>query len=183
MVERVCESSVIMSSNHLTRALRVFISHGIFGTCRSFPCSGILCLSLCCRHSCHHVYCSEEISSGPGLPAQDDSSYTKQEPGADDKVMKNNDSTQLPTKCLNDLLAVELFFFEVSERESFTPVRFNSVLWNENHIHLTFREERFFGCCVGLSSPWSCAIVPHSKCRLLLTLSTKQCQQFQQANL
>lgn len=48
----------------------------------------LLCavLALLCWHSCHHVYCSEEISSGPGLPAQDDSSYTKQEPGADDKV-------------------------------------------------------------------------------------------------
>uniref|UniRef100_A0A9J7ZWC0 SUN domain-containing ossification factor n=1 Tax=Cyprinus carpio carpio TaxID=630221 RepID=A0A9J7ZWC0_CYPCA len=48
----------------------------------------LLCavLALLCWHSCHHVYCSEEISSGPGLPAQDDSCYTAQEPGADDKV-------------------------------------------------------------------------------------------------
>ncbi|XP_016373730.1 SUN domain-containing ossification factor-like isoform X2 [Sinocyclocheilus rhinocerous] len=48
----------------------------------------LLCavLALLCWHSCHHVYCSEEISSGPGLPAQDDSRYTAQEPGADDKV-------------------------------------------------------------------------------------------------
>ncbi|XDV41855.1 hypothetical protein PO909_010647, partial [Leuciscus waleckii] len=42
--------------------------------------------SVCCRHSCRHVYCSEEISSGPGLPAQDDSRYTTEEPGTDKKV-------------------------------------------------------------------------------------------------
>ncbi|XP_016353481.1 SUN domain-containing ossification factor-like isoform X3 [Sinocyclocheilus anshuiensis] len=48
----------------------------------------LLCavLVLLCWHSCHHVYCSEEISSGPGLPAQDASRYTTQEPGADEKV-------------------------------------------------------------------------------------------------
>ncbi|XP_067273273.1 SUN domain-containing ossification factor isoform X2 [Pseudorasbora parva] len=48
----------------------------------------LLCavLVLLCWHSCHHVYCSEEISSGPGLPAQDDSRYTTEEPGADKKV-------------------------------------------------------------------------------------------------
>ncbi|XP_016144469.1 SUN domain-containing ossification factor-like isoform X4 [Sinocyclocheilus grahami] len=48
----------------------------------------LLCavLALLCWHSCHHVYCSEEISSGPGLPAQDDSRYTTQEPEADEKV-------------------------------------------------------------------------------------------------
>ncbi|XP_016401100.1 SUN domain-containing ossification factor-like isoform X3 [Sinocyclocheilus rhinocerous] len=48
----------------------------------------LLCavLALLCWHSCHHVYCSEEISSGPGLPAQDDSRYATQEPGADEKV-------------------------------------------------------------------------------------------------
>lgn len=47
----------------------------------------LLCavLVLLCWHSCHHVYCSEEIS-GPGLPAQDDSRYTTEEPGADKKV-------------------------------------------------------------------------------------------------
>lgn len=66
----------------------------------------LMFVSVCCRHSCHHVYCSEEISSGPGLPAQDDSRYATQDPGADEKVTKNNDSTQLPNKCLNDLLAV-----------------------------------------------------------------------------
>ncbi|TRY66740.1 hypothetical protein DNTS_033080, partial [Danionella cerebrum] len=41
--------------------------------------------SLSYRHSCHHVYCSEEISSGLGLPAQDDDDYTMQEPGAVEK--------------------------------------------------------------------------------------------------
>ncbi|XP_056337276.1 SUN domain-containing ossification factor isoform X4 [Danio aesculapii] len=48
----------------------------------------LLCsvLALLCWHSCHDVYCSEEISSGPGLPAQDDGSYTTQEPGAGEKV-------------------------------------------------------------------------------------------------
>uniref|UniRef100_A0A9J8CEU3 SUN domain-containing ossification factor n=2 Tax=Cyprinus carpio TaxID=7962 RepID=A0A9J8CEU3_CYPCA len=48
----------------------------------------LLCavLALLCWHSCHHVYCSEEISSGPGLPAQDDSRYATQDPGADEKV-------------------------------------------------------------------------------------------------
>ncbi|XP_026147168.1 SUN domain-containing ossification factor-like isoform X2 [Carassius auratus] len=48
----------------------------------------LLCavLALLCWHSGHHVYCSEEFASGPGLPAQDDSCYTAQEPGADDKV-------------------------------------------------------------------------------------------------
>ncbi|XP_686501.6 SUN domain-containing ossification factor isoform X5 [Danio rerio] len=43
-------------------------------------------LALLCWHSCHDVYCSEEVSSGPGLPAQDDGSYTMQEPGAGEKV-------------------------------------------------------------------------------------------------
>ncbi|XP_052390572.1 SUN domain-containing ossification factor isoform X3 [Carassius gibelio] len=48
----------------------------------------LLCavLALLCWHSCHHVYCSEEISSGPGLPAQDDSRYATQEPGAGENV-------------------------------------------------------------------------------------------------
>ncbi|KAK7150594.1 hypothetical protein R3I93_011741 [Phoxinus phoxinus] len=48
----------------------------------------LLCavLVLLCWHSCCHVYCSEEISSGPGLPAQDDSRYTTEEPGTDKKV-------------------------------------------------------------------------------------------------
>ncbi|XP_051501556.1 SUN domain-containing ossification factor-like isoform X2 [Myxocyprinus asiaticus] len=36
-------------------------------------------------HSGRHVYCSDEIPSGPGLPAQDDH-YTTQEPGTDEKV-------------------------------------------------------------------------------------------------
>ncbi|KAL1254526.1 hypothetical protein QQF64_016755 [Cirrhinus molitorella] len=54
----------------------------------------LLCavLALLCWHSCHHVYCSEEISSGPGLPAQDDSSYTMQEPLADDKVEEEKET-------------------------------------------------------------------------------------------
>ncbi|KAG1964635.1 SUN domain-containing ossification factor isoform X3 [Pimephales promelas] len=48
----------------------------------------LLCavLVLLCWHSCRHVYCSEEISSGPGLPAQDDSRYTTEESGTDKKV-------------------------------------------------------------------------------------------------
>ncbi|XP_051951738.1 SUN domain-containing ossification factor-like isoform X2 [Xyrauchen texanus] len=47
----------------------------------------LLCviLTLLCWHSAHHVYCSEEIPSGPGLPAQDDH-YTMQETGTDEKV-------------------------------------------------------------------------------------------------
>ncbi|XP_051511080.1 SUN domain-containing ossification factor-like isoform X3 [Myxocyprinus asiaticus] len=48
----------------------------------------LLCVSLTllCWHFGHHVYCSEEIPSGPGHPAQDDSPYTTQEPGTDEKV-------------------------------------------------------------------------------------------------
>ncbi|XP_056620066.1 SUN domain-containing ossification factor isoform X3 [Triplophysa dalaica] len=48
----------------------------------------LLCavLALLCWQSGHHVYCSEEISAGQGLPAQDDSHYATQEPGADKEV-------------------------------------------------------------------------------------------------
>lgn len=47
-------------------------------------------LALLCWHSGHHVYCSEEISAGPGLPAQDDSHYTMQETGADKEVKEES---------------------------------------------------------------------------------------------
>lgn len=52
----------------------------------------LLCavLALLCWHSGHHVYCSEEISAGPGLPAQDDSYYATQEPGADKEVKEES---------------------------------------------------------------------------------------------
>lgn len=57
----------------IMKKLRVFL-----------PC---VVLALLCWHSGHHVYCSEEISAGPGLPAQDDSHYTMQETGADKEVI------------------------------------------------------------------------------------------------
>ncbi|XP_057209308.1 SUN domain-containing ossification factor [Triplophysa rosa] len=52
----------------------------------------LLCavLALLCWQSGHDVYCSEEISAGPGLPAQDDSHYAMQEPGADKEVKEES---------------------------------------------------------------------------------------------
>ncbi|KAI7799694.1 putative SUN domain-containing ossification factor-like [Triplophysa rosa] len=46
--------------------------------------------SVICLQSGHDVYCSEEISAGPGLPAQDDSHYAMQEPGADKEVKEES---------------------------------------------------------------------------------------------
>ncbi|XP_051954705.1 SUN domain-containing ossification factor isoform X3 [Xyrauchen texanus] len=64
-------------------------------------CVLLLCvnLTLLCWHFGHHVYCSEEIPSGPGHPAQDDSPYSMPEPGTDEKF---EDERTTCTQSLHD---------------------------------------------------------------------------------